>query len=242
MTVICKALRDQIEHGLLKPGGRLPAERRLSELFATTRITLREALAQLEAQGLIYREERRGWFVSPPPLIYDLLSRSGFEAKTRAQGREARVRLISANSMPASAQICEKLQLPALSSVIRVCYAGAIDGRWVLYGERYLNPIGVPDTAQCDFHRLEPFFSDHGMEFGEARIEMRYAALHGEACSALKVGAGTPALCIVRLNFARHGGGIACDMEYWRHDALRVSALIPDGEAGDEDLSPGLHR
>ncbi len=65
VTAICRALSEQIGHGLLPAGGKLPAERKLSELFATTRITLREALIQLESQGLIYREERRGWFVSP---------------------------------------------------------------------------------------------------------------------------------------------------------------------------------
>lgn len=64
VTTICHALQEQIEHGLLPHGSKLPAERKLSEVFATTRITLREALLQLEAQGLIYREERRGWFIS----------------------------------------------------------------------------------------------------------------------------------------------------------------------------------
>ena len=62
VTAICRALEEQIEHGLLPSGSQLPAERKLSEVFDTTRITLREALSQLEAQGLIYREERRGLF------------------------------------------------------------------------------------------------------------------------------------------------------------------------------------
>ncbi|WP_038830520.1 GntR family transcriptional regulator, partial [Pseudomonas aeruginosa] len=44
VTAICRALSEQIGHGLLPAGGKLPAERKLSELFATTRITLREAL------------------------------------------------------------------------------------------------------------------------------------------------------------------------------------------------------
>ena len=60
LTVIYQSLREQIERGLLARGSKLPSERQLSELFSTTRITLREALGQLEDQGLIYREERRG--------------------------------------------------------------------------------------------------------------------------------------------------------------------------------------
>ena len=84
VTAICRALQEQIDHGLLPEGGRLPAERALSELFETTRITLREALGQLEAEGLIYREERRGWFVSPRRLAYNPLVRSHFHAMVAA--------------------------------------------------------------------------------------------------------------------------------------------------------------
>ena len=60
VTAIGQVLQEQLDHGLLAAGSKLPAERKLSELFGTTRITVREALLQLEAQGQIYREERRG--------------------------------------------------------------------------------------------------------------------------------------------------------------------------------------
>ena len=117
LTAICNALQEQIEHGLLPHGSKLPAERKLSELFATTRITLREALGQLEAQGLIYREERRGWFVSPPRLAYNPLVRSHFHAMVAEQGRVPATEVLGARLIPASVEICELLELPALSSV-----------------------------------------------------------------------------------------------------------------------------
>lgn len=63
---ICQTLRRYIGSGQLAAGQQLPAERALSERFATTRITIKEALSSLEADGLIYRAERRGWFVAPP--------------------------------------------------------------------------------------------------------------------------------------------------------------------------------
>ncbi|WP_412841005.1 GntR family transcriptional regulator, partial [Aeromonas dhakensis] len=61
---ICQTLRRYIGSGQLGAGQQLPAERALSERFATTRITIKEALSSLEADGLIYRAERRGWFVA----------------------------------------------------------------------------------------------------------------------------------------------------------------------------------
>mgnify|MGYP000537255220 FL=1 len=57
------ALANQILAGGLAPNDKLPSERLLGELYGTTRVTIREALVQLEANGLIYREDRRGWFV-----------------------------------------------------------------------------------------------------------------------------------------------------------------------------------
>jgi len=65
VAAICLSLSENIASGLFAAEGRLPSERELSEQFATTRITLREALSQLEGQGLIYRQVRRGWFISP---------------------------------------------------------------------------------------------------------------------------------------------------------------------------------
>ncbi|PTT83956.1 MFS transporter, partial [Pseudomonas sp. HMWF005] len=47
VTAIGQVLQEQLDHGLLAPGSKLPAERKLSELFGTTRITVREALLQL---------------------------------------------------------------------------------------------------------------------------------------------------------------------------------------------------
>ncbi|HSX71600.1 MAG TPA: UTRA domain-containing protein, partial [Pseudomonas sp.] len=150
VTAICRALLEQIDHGLLPRGGKLPAERRLSELFETTRITLREALGQLEAEGLIYREERRGWFVSPRRLAYNPLVRSHFHAMVREQGRVPSTEVLSARLMPAPVDICGRLELPALSAVLQIRRARRIDGRLVLYVEHYLNPVYFPGILDCD--------------------------------------------------------------------------------------------
>ena len=66
---IRESIASQIDSGQLPLGGKLPSERELSDLFNTTRITLKDALKALEAEGRIYREDRRGWFVSPPPGV-----------------------------------------------------------------------------------------------------------------------------------------------------------------------------
>ncbi|MDA7088351.1 UTRA domain-containing protein [Pseudomonas sp. SA3-5] len=230
VTTICRALQEQIEHGLLASGSQLPAERKLSEVFDTTRITLREALGQLEAQGLIYREERRGWFVSPPRLAYNPLVRSHFHAMVAGQGRVPATEVLSARLLPAPVEICELLELPALSSVIQIRRARRIDGRLVLYVEHYLNPSYFPGVLDFDLtlSLTELYASEYAIHYGRVRFDIVPTALHNEAAAALKVAVGSPALRIVRVNRDQHGRIIDCDLEFWRHDALHVSVEVPE--------------
>lgn len=226
VTAICHALQEQIEHGLLAPGCKLPAERKLSEVFDTTRITLREALVQLEAQGLIYREERRGWFVAPERLTYDLIQRSHFHAMVRDQGRTPATELLSARLLPAAAAICARLQRPALSSVIQICRLRRIDGRAVLYAEHYLNPDYFPGILEHDLGQslTEIYARHYGIHYGRVCFEILPTALPAAAASALKVSPGSAGLHITRVNSDQSGRLIDCDLEYWRHDAIRIRA------------------
>ncbi|EKQ6361303.1 UTRA domain-containing protein [Pseudomonas aeruginosa] len=229
VTAICRALSEQIDHGLLPAGGKLPAERKLSELFATTRITLREALIQLESQGLIYREERRGWFVSPERLAYNPLVRSHFHAMVSEQGRVPATEVLSARQMPASAAVCELLELPALSSVYQIRRARRVDGRLVLYVEHYLNAQYFPGILGHDLTRslTELYASEYGIHYGRVRFDMVPTALHAEAAAPLKVAVGSPALRISRINRDQRGRLIDCDLEFWRHDAIHISVEVP---------------
>ncbi|MFC6338357.1 UTRA domain-containing protein [Pseudomonas sp. CCM 7891] len=228
VTTIGLALQEQIDHGLLPAASKLPAERKLSELFGTTRITVREALLQLEAQGQIYREERRGWFVSPPRLAYNLMQRSHFHAMVSAQGRVPSTEVICARLQPASAAVCAWLQLPALSSVIQICRGRRIDGRLVLYVEHYLNPQYFPGILDCDLSEsmTELYARMYDLHYGRVRFEIVPTSLQVEAAAALRVSVGSPGLRIARVNYDQHERLIDCDLEFWRHDAIHVGVDV----------------
>ncbi len=50
---LSKPITGKIQNGSLKCGDKLP-ERELCAIFNTTRVTIRESLAQLESSGAIY--------------------------------------------------------------------------------------------------------------------------------------------------------------------------------------------
>jgi len=60
---IVQQLKDYIARGDLKPGDRLPSERDLAEQFNCSRVSVRQALTLLEAQGLLERKVGGGTYI-----------------------------------------------------------------------------------------------------------------------------------------------------------------------------------
>jgi len=225
VTAICQAITGWITQGVLTHNDRLPAERILSEQFATTRITLREALGQLEAQGMIYREERRGWFVSPPRILYNPLQRSHFHAMAREQGRKPGTVVLDASEIQAPEPICVHLDLPPQGRVFRIRRIRRIDGRAVLYVEHYLNVAFFPGILNEDLTSslTELYANRYGIRYGKVRFDMLPTTFPLAASQALKVADNSPALFITRINRDQFARIIDCDLEYWRYDTLLIS-------------------
>lgn len=93
--VIADQIRLLLRDGRLKPGDRLPSERDLCQRFGVSRVTVREALRVLEANGLIEIKvgARGGAIVSSPSSeslgegLADLLTLSPFTASHVTEAR-----------------------------------------------------------------------------------------------------------------------------------------------------------
>lgn len=61
---LCKSIKNDIMHGTLKPGDKLPSKRVFAGNLGVSVITVENAYAQLIAQGYIYSIPKRGYYVS----------------------------------------------------------------------------------------------------------------------------------------------------------------------------------
>jgi GntR family transcriptional regulator len=61
---LANRLRSQIAAGTIASGEALPSERDLCEMIGTSRVTIRKAIDQLIAQGLLFRKQGSGTFVA----------------------------------------------------------------------------------------------------------------------------------------------------------------------------------
>ncbi|MDA0147065.1 phosphonate utilization transcriptional regulator PhnR [Vibrio sp. LaRot3] len=219
---------EQIETGMLAPRQKLPAERKLAESFDTTRVTLREALSLLEAEGRIYREDRRGWFISPQPLRYDPKQRSSFSALAQGQNRTSKTELVSAKGILANKQAARLLNLPPFSDVYQIDRVRYLEDRPVAYVTHYSSPQQFPNLLDLDVTNsiADVYREYYSVVYQQSRYRILTSSLLGEVAQSLRATTGTPSLVIERMNYNQQGELISCDIEYWRHDAISVESLI----------------
>lgn len=113
-------LRSAIERGEYQPGDQLPSEPELTRNYGISRITARQALDELETEGLVIRRHGKGTYVSeqlnePEPLLLTELSEDLKEAELEPSSR-----LLTFIHEQASARLAKSLQLEAGEEVVRI--------------------------------------------------------------------------------------------------------------------------
>lgn len=68
---IIKQIKSQIRKGILKPGERLPSERKLAELLGVSRTSVREAVKALSFSGYLDVIHGKGTYIADSAIKYD---------------------------------------------------------------------------------------------------------------------------------------------------------------------------
>lgn len=229
VRAIKQAIQDRIAGGIYVLGARMPSERQLCLEFDTARVTLHEILIRLEAEGLIYREDRRGWFVSPPRFVYNPQARGHFAQAVTEQGRVPSTQVIDKRIAPVTPRVASLLDLPSNGEIACVRRVRSIDGRPVLYVEHYFQPNVFPGLFERDLtgSMTEIYRDVYDFHYGRMTYQITPTAVSGPAAAVLRVADGSPALLVTRVHHARDGGIKDCDFEYWRHDAVLIQVSVP---------------
>ena len=127
-TAISATLRDDIAGGVYVPGARLPTEAELSARFGVNRHTVRRALADLSALGLVQSRRGAGVFVMARPTDYRLGRRVRFHQNVADSGQTPSRRFTRLETCPAGEEEAEALGLAKGAAVHLVEGVSLADG------------------------------------------------------------------------------------------------------------------
>jgi GntR family transcriptional regulator len=114
-------IRDDIARLGLEPGAMLPGEHRLCEQFGVSRTVVRQALLQLENQGVIERVKGKGTFVAqrkvPETLVHTL---TGLYEEVAARGGHVHSHVRRQEVAPADDDVAEALGLAPGTPIVLI--------------------------------------------------------------------------------------------------------------------------
>lgn len=176
---IADLLRAAIVDGNLAEHAPLPSERHLADEYGVSRMTARRALDALVSAGLAYSEDRRGRFVSPPRLTYNVSNRVSFVKDAQAAGTELTIEVIKAKQSRADSTVAEKLAIDHGDAVYEYTRLFRSKGHAIFIETEYLIAQLFPDflkyeLAQSTTGILETCY-DTTARTGEIVIRMRAA-------------------------------------------------------------------
>ncbi|CAN5578515.1 UTRA domain-containing protein [soil metagenome] len=218
----------RIVDGEFKSGERLPSERQLQVGGGVARGTIREALFQLEAEGVIYRKDRSGWYVSPPPVVYDPTRWEGFMSYVEAQGRRPKTETLSKTEIACDGMLAQIFSRPVGAPMYWIRRRRLIDDRAVLIESIVVDASVAPGLMEHDLDGslTSVLKSVYGVGVARNKVDMQPCALTGGEAEALRVKSGLPGLSVIRTCYDAQGRVIEFDREHWRHDALKISVDI----------------
>ncbi|SFH05932.1 GntR family transcriptional regulator [Desulfotomaculum arcticum] len=136
-------IKQEIKKGNLKPTDRLPSEKELCNIYKVSRITVRQALAALDNEGLIYRSHGKGTFVATPGVDQELITVTPFEETLHRKGIKPSTKCLSCHIISADFNLATILAIPLQSNIAHVCLLGLGDDEpLVIYNSYFPQAIG----------------------------------------------------------------------------------------------------
>jgi GntR family transcriptional regulator len=222
-------LRKRILDGRLKPHDQLPSESELIEQFDVSRITVRQALSDLQKEGLIFKLHGKGSFVSKPKADQRLASLQGFAEAMSAAGHEIYNRVASLRNVPAQATVADKLRLAPRSRVTEIRRVRFLNRSPISFEVTYIpSDIGAR-LAKADLETRDIFLileNDFGIRLGNADLAIEAGLADAQVARHLRIQRDAPVLKIERLTHTADRRPLDFEYLFFRGDAFRYRLSI----------------
>jgi GntR family transcriptional regulator len=204
---ISSDLRSRIAHAEFEPGDQLPSQHSMADEYGVTVMTLRQAIAQLENEGVVYASKGKGTFVSERPSVpYDLDHLSSFVQQMTRAGVEVStsmlaIRFDSAPEVAAEARTA--LGLADGVAVVEIERLRSIHDQPVVLQRSFLAATTwgrVADTDLAVASLYDALAARCGLVLDRASEIIRAVGLGTQDAAILGVTVGRPSLESIRIS------------------------------------------
>ena len=232
---LTELLAAEIESGRRAVGQRLASEPAICQQFGVSRTTVRQALSELESQGLIRREKGRGTFVAQRrPGSWLLQSAHGFYEEAERAGRTVRSRVLRGVLEPLPLWASEALAIPAGADGVTVERLRSMDDRVVMHVVSHF-PEDVADVlldADLEATSLYRILEEQrGLTVAGGRRVVEAARAERRISKLLEVEQGAPLLYVEAVSWDDGRRPFECYRAWHRADRTKIEVQVVREEA-----------
>ncbi|MFD0312901.1 GntR family transcriptional regulator [Streptomyces flavalbus] len=214
-----------------RPGDAIPSERALCAQLGVSRPTLRAAVDELVAAGLLVREHGRGMFVAAEKITQELAPDAHAFSLPRASGAWTS-RLLEFRTLPAGARVGRKLRISPAAEIRYVARLRLVDGSPIAIEHLHVPAALLPDLTSAEFEQgdlYEHLQDRHGVQVSEAVQSIEPTVVTRAEADLLDVPELSPALLFERLTSDTHDRPVEYVHSLYRGDRYRIVSRLALG-------------
>jgi GntR family transcriptional regulator len=223
------ALRARILDGRLAPGAKLPSESEMTTAHGVSRITVRQALGALQAEGLIVKLHGKGAFVSHPKAAQSLNRLQGLNEAMAFERHAVSSKRLAWRALKAPAAVARQLQLAPGETVYHLQTLRYLDREPLSVNSSWLPRSLGEKLARVDFSQrdlIDVFELEGGLKIGEAQLEIGAGVARPQDAKLLQIEPGAPVLEVQRLLHVADGGPVHVETAVYRADSFRYKLSL----------------
>lgn len=216
-----------------RPGDAIPSERTLCARFGVSRPTLRAAVDELVASGLLVREHGRGMFVAPEKITQELVAREQALSVPQASGAWSS-RLLEFTTIQAGARVGRKLRLSPAAKIVYVARLRLVDGAPMAIEHLHIRADLVPGLSAQELESGDLYAhlrEHHDVHVREAVQAIEPTVVTRAEADLLDVPELSPALLFERLTSDTAGRPVEYVHSLYRGDRYRIVSRLTLGPA-----------
>ncbi|GAA0935870.1 GntR family transcriptional regulator [Pseudonocardia zijingensis] len=218
-------LVQEIARRGLQPGDLLPGDNALCETYDVSRTVVRQALTELEFEGVIERRKGKGTFVARPKTAEGLVqSLTGLFEDVAARGGHLRSEVRTLAVVPADDHVAAELELDPGDPVVHLERLRFVEDQpWVLT-VTYLPHVLVPGLEHEDLSDRSLYAvleETYGVRLAHGRRSVEASVAPQPLAQALGVDPGAPVLVLRSLSFDAGERPVESFVAYHRGDRSR---------------------
>jgi GntR family transcriptional regulator len=242
-SLVEEHVREQIATGSLTAGDRLPNETDMGVQYGVARSVIRQALDNLERDGLVVRMRAKGTFIAEPDLSLPADSLSSFAQELELHGIQASSRVLAFETRPADARLAASLAIPEGVMVPYIERLRLGDGDVLGWDATWVHPDLADSLREMDLERdvLFDFYRDAGRVVQSVDRRVRAVVATRDLAAKMDVSEGAPLLEIGRVVRDVAGAVLDRQLRLYRGDRFSLAMDASGREThADPAMSPRL--